>query len=217
MQQFQKIGGIAALIEAGTFIIGFWVYVTMLGPAGYTSTLIDTTRKVSFLVENKTFMYVWYLIIYVLFGIMLVVLALSLDERLKENTPILARLSTAFGLIWAGLVIASGMVANIGTAAVVNLYGIDQAQAVALWHVLDFVVNGLGGGNEIVGGLWIVLISKAASCKQSLPGPLNILGYIIGIAGMLTTIPLLAMLGAVFGLGLIVWFIWIGVVLLRTH
>lgn len=217
MQQFQKIGGIAALIEAGTFIIGFWVYVTMLGPAGYTSTMIDTTRKVSFLVENKTFMHVWYLIIYVLFGIMLVVLTLSLDERLKENAPILARLSTAFGLIWAGLVIASGMVANIGTAAVVNLYGIDQAQAAALWLVLDFVVNGLGGGNEIVGALWIVLISKAASYKQSLPGPLNILGFIIGIAGILTTLPMLEMLGAVFGLGLIVWFIWIGVVLLRTH
>ncbi len=217
MQHLQKTGGIAALIEAATFIIGFWVYLNFLEPADYGSPMGDTTRHVAFLDDNRVLMYVWHLIIYVLFGIMLVVLTLSLDERLKEGAPVLARLSTAFGFIWAGLVIASGMVANIGIVSIVELRSIDQTQAVALWHAVDFVVNGLGGGNEIVGGIWTILVSKAAMDTNKLPGSLNILGIIVGTAGILTTIPPLEMLGAIFGLGLIVWFIWIGIVLLRAH
>ncbi len=36
------------------------------------------------------------------------------------------------------------------------------------------------------------------------------------MAGLLTVIPVLEVLGAVFGLGLIVWFVWLGVVMLRS-
>jgi hypothetical protein len=36
----------------------------------------------------------------------------------------MAQTATAFGLIWAGLVMATGMVANVGIGRVVELYGI---------------------------------------------------------------------------------------------
>jgi len=41
--------------------------------------------------------------------------------------------ATAFGLFWPGLVIASGMIANIGNSVVVDLFSENQDQAVALW------------------------------------------------------------------------------------
>ena len=48
------------------------------------------------------------------FGVFLVVLALALYERLKAGSPALVQMATAFGLIWAGLAIASGMIVNVG-------------------------------------------------------------------------------------------------------
>ena len=216
MKKLQRLGGIAALIQAVAFIVGFWVYFTLLEPASYGSAVIETTQHVVFLVENRTLMYTWNLIIYILFGVMLVVLTLSLYERLKKDSPLLIMMGTAFGLIWSGLVIASGMVANIGAASVIELYGVDPGQAASLWHSLDFVTNGLGGGNEIVGGLWTLLISGAAWRGGGLPRHLNIVGFVVGAAGLLTTVPPLEMLGAVFGLGLIVWFIWLGAALMRS-
>jgi hypothetical protein len=78
-------------------------------------------------------MYLWYLTIYVVFGVFLVVLSLALYERLKAGSPAVAQTATAFGIIWAGLVIASGMVANVGTGVVVDLYSRDPAQAASLW------------------------------------------------------------------------------------
>lgn len=48
-----------------------------------------------------------------------------------------------------------------------------------------------------------------------LPMWLNVIGLIVGAAGILTLVPALSALGAVFGLTQIVWFIGLGVVLLQ--
>jgi hypothetical protein len=45
---------------------------------------------VAFLANNQAIMYAWSLIIYVVFGVFLVVLALALHERLKAGSPALA-------------------------------------------------------------------------------------------------------------------------------
>jgi hypothetical protein len=215
MNHLQRLGAISAWAAAATFVAGFWLYFSLLTPAGYGSLKIDAVKHAAFLVDNHTTMYAWNLIIYVVFGILLVVLALALHERLKACSPALMQPATIFGLIWATLVIASGMVANIGADVVAGLYARDPAQAAAAWITLSMVVNGLGGGNEIVGGIWLLLVSLAALQPHGLPKALGYLGLIVSVAGLLTTIPPLKELGAVFGLGLIAWFVWVGCVLLR--
>jgi len=107
MKDSQKMGGVAALIEAATFVVGFALAATLL--ATYTTGNPDAGESVAFLADNQTIMYVWTVIIYVVFGVFLVVLSLALHERLKAGSPATAQTATAFGLIWAGLVIASGM------------------------------------------------------------------------------------------------------------
>ncbi len=215
MNDLQKMGGVAALIETATLVVGFALYFTLLASADYGSLDVDPVQNVAFLADNQAIMYTWNLIIYVVFGVFLVVLALALHDRLKAGSPAMVRTATAFGLIWAGLVIASGMVANIGAGIVVDIYGNDPAQAASVWLTLSFVVEGLGGGNEIVGGLWVLLVSSAALRTGGLPRTLNYLGVVIGVAGLLTVVPALDVLGAVFGLGFIVWFVWVGSIMLR--
>ena len=187
MNDLQKMGGVAALIEAATFVVGFALFFTLLAP--YATGDVDPVQTVAFLADNQAILYVWNLIIYVLFGVFLVVLALALYERLKAGSPAMAQTATAFGLIWAGLVIASGMIANIGLGTVVDLYGKDPAQAASVWLAIASVEDGLGGGNEIVGGLWVLLVSWAALRAGGLPRALNYLGMVIGVSGLLTVVP----------------------------
>ena len=216
MNDLQKIGGIAALVEAATFVVGFVVLLTLLGPV-YAAENVDPGEAVAFLADNRAIVHIWNLIIFVIFGIFLVVLSLALYERLKAGSTAMMQTATAFGIIWAGLVIASGMVANIGLGTVIDLYGKDPAQAATVWLTLDSVGNGLGGGNEIVGGLWVLLISWAALRARGLPKVLNYLGVVIGVAGLITVVPALEVVGAVFGFGLIAWFIWLGIFMLRNN
>jgi hypothetical protein len=215
MNDFKKMGGIAALIMAATFVVGIGLAATSL--ASYAGGDLDPIQTVALLADNQALIYIWNQILYVVFGVFLVVLALALYERLKVGSPAMMQTATVFGLIWAGLLIGSGMVANIGMETVVDLYGQDPAQAATVWLAIESVVNGIGGEFELLGSLWILLISWAALRAGGLPRALNYLGLVVSVAGLLTVVPALAELGLgyVFGLGSIVWFVWLGIVMLR--
>ena len=83
---------------------------------------------------------------------------------------------------------------------------------------IEAVTNGLGNANgEILGGPLTLLVSLAALRTGGLPKGLNILGVLVGAVGIITIIPVLNAFVAVFGLGQIIWFVWLGIVLLRSN
>lgn len=211
MRDLQKTGGIAALCEAVIYVTVFAFYGAVWDfPAGG-----GTAQKLAFLANHHTGLAIVNLLGYVVFGILLAVLVLALHERVKHKAATLAQLGAVFGLVWVGLVIASGMIANIGLAAVVRLSGAEPEQAGSLWLAINTVVEGLGGGNEIVGGLWVFLVSSAALKGDALPRTLNYLGLLVGVAGILTAYPA-EVLTEFFGLSQIVWFACLGIVMLRS-
>ncbi|TVR74004.1 MAG: DUF4386 family protein [Sphaerobacteraceae bacterium] len=215
------MGGAAALLAAVTWLVGFVVFLGILAPAGYFDEGIDPAEKVAIIADNQAMVSLSYLVPFVVFGIVLIVLALALYNRLKGSLTATVQTATIVGLIWSGLVIASGMVANVGISRVVDLNDGDPALAGSVWLAVETVVLGLGGGNEVAGGVWVLLISWVALRARELPRALNYLGIVAGLAGIITVVPLLDVLGAVeafglvFGLGTLVWFIWLGIFLLR--
>jgi len=209
----QTVGGLAALTEAAIYVAGIAYFLVVLDYANVTAP----RQQVELFVANQTSLYAMYLLIYVVFGIVLVALVLALHDRLKSGSPSLMQAATAFGLIWAGLVIASGMIANIGITTIIGLYATDPGQATATWLAISPVVDGLGGGNEVVGGIWTLLISVAALRAGMLHRALNYFGVVVGMAGILSAIPALGEIGGgIFGLTQIIWFVGLGILLLRT-
>jgi len=214
MNNLQKLGGLAALYEAIAYIAGM---VFFIGVVNYIA-VEDPIQKVALLVDNQGMMTLINLIIYVVFGIALVVLSLALHDRLRQGSPAIAQAATAFGLIWATVVIASGMIFNIGMGVVTELYSTDPAQAATVWLAIHAVFNGIGGGVEVLGGLWTLLVSWAALRTGSFSKALNGLGTVVGLAGIATIVPAFGEIGGiVFGLGQIVWFAWLGIVMLRSQ
>lgn len=168
-----------------------------------------------FLLENQIAMYSWYLVLYLVGGVALVSLVLGVKERLRE-APALARTAEVFGHIWASLLLASGMIHLVGQQAVVALAGDDPGTAAVTWASVSIVQDALGGGIEIVGALWLLLVSLAAIRTRAFPLGLAALGTAVGVAGMWTLLPAAADGAAVlFGLGFMVWFVWAGVSLLH--
>ena len=209
----QKVGGFAALYLAAAFIVAMPYFLVFVK---YPS-VADPAQKVALLVRHHDSMRVMYLITYVIFGLVLAVLALSLHARLKHRAPTLIQAATAVGLIWAVVLVASGMIFNAGVSTVVGLHGAHPEQAVAAWQAIEPVANGLGGsGGELLGGLWVLLVSAAALRTGGLPKVLNWLGVAVGAAGVLSVVPALNGLAYGFGLLEIVWFAGLGIVMLRT-
>jgi hypothetical protein len=170
------------------------------------------------LVEKQAMFYSTNLLMYVFFGIFLVVLTLALYERLNSTAPALSKVATTIGLIWAGSLIASGMISNAGIAPITALHATDPEQAaLTLITIETIATNGIGNGNgEILGGVWTLLISLAGLRTSKLPKALNYLGMFIGIVGIVSVFPGLSDLAGLFGITQIIWFIGLGITLLRT-
>lgn len=211
--QHQHIGGAAALYMAIAYLAAMPYFLIVVDYLGATTA----KDKVALILANFPSMYAMYLITYVLFGIVLCVLSLALYDRLQVHAPALTRITTTIGLLWAFALTTSGMVFNYGMSTIIEIAKTDLSQAQQTWQVIEPVAMGLGGaGGEILGGLWVLLISLVARKSRSLPALLSWLGMVIGVAGLLSVVPPLHDVGILFGILQIVWLVWLGVVLLRT-
>ena len=130
-----KAGGLSALIAAVLYVTGFALFMTVLDFTGDGGL----AQRITFIAENQFAFYLAYLLIYVVFGVVLVVIAMALHELLESKSPTIMKLATVFGLIWAGLVIASGMIANIGNATVIDLLHEHPEQAESLWLAIRLI------------------------------------------------------------------------------
>lgn len=214
MKTLQKFGSFAAFYLAVAYLIGIVIFLVILDSFSIT----DPAEKLALNVDNQMVIFSTNLLMYVFFGVFLITLSLALYDRLKSGAPAIMQVATAIGIIWAGSLIASGMVENAGLAMIVPLYAKDPTQAALTWQGIEAVADGLGNGNgEILGGLWTLLVSLAALRAGELPKGLNILGLLVGAVGIISLTPGLADLGGVFGLISIVWFVWLGITLLRSN
>jgi hypothetical protein len=212
MKNLQRMGGIAALYEAAAYLIALVGYILVVG----TMDVIDPIERVASLVDNQAFLYMLNLIAYVIWGFFQIALALALYDRLKASSPAMVQIATGIGLVWAFVIIASGLISTYGMATVVDLYGTDPEHASTVWLAISSVADGLSGASgETLGGTWILILSLVALKAGELPKALNFFGVLIGIAGLLSTVPSLFMsMVFIFALGKIVWVIWLGIIML---
>lgn len=164
--------------------------------------------------------YIWvasgYGVGYLLFGALLVMLLQALRQALPDKQSTAAGLAERFGNVWVVLMMAAGMAALIGIDMTLRLVERAPEQAIALYHTRNLLTEALGGGIELVGGLWVLLLSIACLQQQRFTRALNILGLIVGSLGILTVLHTVPYLKDAFGLLQLIWFIWLGVTLFRA-
>ena len=106
----QRIGGVAALACAATYLFGFALLVTVMAEMGFGTNEIDSANVVAATVENPALMITWNTAIYIVHSLALTLLVVALASRLKHISPEWGTTSMAFGLIWCTLVLGAGMI-----------------------------------------------------------------------------------------------------------
>ena len=209
----QRVGSLAAFYLALAFLAAIPYFLLVVDYPGATTA----ADKVALIAEHYSSMYVMYLATYVFFGMAIGVVALSLWDRLRSAAPATVRIATGIGLLWSFALVASGMVFVYGMTTVEPLVASDHVQAVTTWQAVEPVALALGGaGGELLGGLWVLLISLVVLRRGGLPKALGWLGVFIGAVGLVSVVPSLKDAAIAFGMLQIVWFVWLGVTLLRT-
>ena len=211
MRILQIFSGYAAIGQGLIYIIAF-VYFGVLWEFPHDA---DSAQILSYLNDHQISLSAITFLMYIVFGCLLAVLVVGIYQSLKDKSSALIQVATLFGAVWVGLVVASGMISNIGLASVLNTASDSPDRALEVWGVLNIIVESLGGGNELIGGLWVFLLSVAAIKVKEFPMKLNCLGLLVGAAGIATVYPA-EVLTEIFGVTQIIWFIWLGVVLLSS-
>jgi hypothetical protein len=210
-----RTAGVAAQVVAGTYVVGFLAMVAYLVPRGFTGPVDDPAGSLDFLRDHQGELAAWYFVLYLLGGAAMALVSLGVAQRLAP-APALARISAAFGLIWSGLLIASGSIALVGQHAAVTLHAQDPDLALTTWTSTSVIQDALGGGIEVAGALWAAAVGVAALRSRALSAPLGGLALGLATVGLATVFPAAAEAAtSIFGLGLILWFTWLGLALRR--
>lgn len=210
MEKLIKYSGFVSLYQGLAYLIG------IIGFIGYlnVSAVSDPSERVSAVIHNAGFLTILHLVVYVFWGVLLVILVIALFELFRKYNLYLSKISMFFGIIWATLIIASGFIYTVGIQSVSAIQNPEIAMSV--WLSIEAVFNGLGGGNELIGSLWVLLNSYISLKHNIHPKLFNYLGYFVSLFGILTVVPAFAEFGAaIFGLSQIIWFFWLGILLIR--
>lgn len=211
MNSLRMAGATSALLMAFIYLLGFAIFFLALDPGR------DLTRdeSIQFLNENRLIVLPTMFVLYVLAGFNLLILVQSLAGEVKDRVPWQSQTALIIGSIWCVMVIVAGFVYLTGMQAVFSLYPENAEQALALALMVNTVFESLGGGNELIGGVWTVLISCLLLNVTPDYKILHFFGIVVGIAGVVSIVPILAEAATLFGLGQIFWFIGLGVRFLK--
>jgi len=202
-----RIGIGSSVYMAVAYITGILIFIVVLKYPQITEDL----DKVKLIVEMKSMMFVSNLIMYVVFGPVLILFILFLVSLLDNRQTVLVKFSAIIGYIWAGSLTASGMIANGAIEPITRLFSDNPEQAVYLWQMLDTVSLSIGNGNgEILGGLMTLGFGIAILQNEHLSRGLGVFGIIVGSIGILSLIPALAGLAVIFGILQLGWFVLTG-------
>ncbi len=202
-----KIGIVSSLYMALAYITGIIIFVVVLKYPQITEDM----DKVKIVVEMKSMVFLTNLIMYVLFGPVLILFILFLKSMLDNSRTVLVRFSAIIGYIWAGSLTASGMIANGAIEPITRLFSDNPDQAIYLWQMLDTVSISIGNGNgEILGGLMTLGFGIAILKDAHLSRGLGVFVLIVRVIGIISLIPTLASLAVVFGILQLVWFVLTG-------
>lgn len=207
-----KAGGFAAIGMALCYISVAVIFFGLLSAPPGT----DTLGRIQYLQQEYTLVATGYGIGYLLFGVLLAMLLQTLQQAVPNKHAATAALADRFGNVWVVLMMASGMAVLIGLDKIFRLAASEPVQAVALYHSSGLLTDALGGGIELVGGLWVLLLSIAGLQQQWLPRAVHLLGLLVGSLGILTVLHTAPYLKEAFGLSQLMWFIWLGVLLLSS-
>ena len=209
-----QLAGTASMLMALIYFCAFVYFGAMVSfPASNEADVV-----MAFVTQNVNALWIAYFTIYVVFGVLLAVLVIAIDDILSSSVNQtqnrLLRMGSLFGKIWVCLVIASGMIATIGMSHAVSLTAVSNEEAYRLWGVVSMLVESLGGGNELVGGVWVLLTSITALKQRMFGNIVNYTGCFVGLAGIATIYPA-EVFTEIFGITQIIWFIAIGASLIK--
>lgn len=199
---WRTIGTAASIYLSISYAAGIAIFLVALR----YHEINGLAERLAVVVENPSLIFATNLMMYVLFGPALLCLALAIRSYATAGSALID-LAVGIAIVWAGSLVASGMVANAAIDPAIELYAINREEAEAYWRAIETVTIGLGNGNgEILGSLFTLLVSLASFRGNLFSRPIAVIGLVACVPGFLSVLPTLHDLAGLFGVVQLFWF-----------
>lgn len=201
MTLFKKLATISAVYGGLSYMGGIFVYLFLLQYDSVTSA----SEQLTIISNNPVLVHITTLHIYVIFSFGIILLATYQYLKLKDQQSVLGLLGLITGVVWATILITSGFISMGVTALLMN--GTTASELVSTWQAIDIVSNALGGGNELMGGVFTGLVSLAMYKARYSSVATSVLGGLVFIGGIVSALPYITEVGiGIFVISQISWF-----------
>jgi hypothetical protein len=194
MPNLQKIGALAAFVNAVLGVAMLLVAFVLLGPA-----LTDSEKLIDMALHNPMPLILQDILKFASVAASCV-LVWALSRHIDNERSPLVRPGSLCGFISILFLLAN---------ACLSLYATTNAARLEDGQQINLAISLLGLAAIFVNGFWYLFENLMARKNKSLPGPLIGLGLVIGVISL---VPFLGIFVLVLSL---VWSVWLGIVLLR--
>ncbi|MGL5058381.1 MAG: hypothetical protein ACRC62_00265 [Microcoleus sp.] len=198
----QKLGGIAAFINAAVAVTTLMVAVFAIGLAA----LADSSKLIDMAIHNPTPLLVQDFLKLVA-AVISCLLILALFNRLHDRTPKLILAATVCGFC--------SIACLLGNAAF-SIYAIFQAasdtgQISIAGDRINNIIGLLAIATIVLNGCWYLLVSRSGLKSDRMPKSLSYLGLVIGVFSLVPPLGIIVLFLSA------VWSVWLGLILVDNQ
>lgn len=209
--QLRKLAGAAFIAMALCYITLFAIYGAVLS----TPTEATTAGKIAYLVENKVLFNFTYVLGYVVFACLLCFCVYATTNLYQYASKATMTMASLFGYFWVVVLLCTGMIGITSTELLATYSNSNPAAAEVIYFGRILMTESLGGGIEFIGGVWLVLLAIVSFRHKLFSKALTVFTLVKGVIGLITVICADTILRDLFGITGIVWFIWMGIALIK--
>ncbi|WP_169579677.1 DUF4386 family protein [Saccharospirillum impatiens] len=207
----KPLAGAAFIGMALCYITLFIIYGAILS----TPANANTAEKIAYLIDNKGLFNVTYVLGYVLFACLLCFCVYVIGGLYQQVSQPAMAMATMFGYFWVVVLLCTGMIGITSHELLASYSPSNPAAADAVYYARALLTESLGGGIEFIGGVWLLLFGAVSWRHGLLSKALSAFTLIKGAIGIATLFSAEPVLRDLFGITGIVWFLWMGIAMIR--
>ncbi|KYN82461.1 hypothetical protein ATY35_19585 [Vibrio cidicii] len=188
-----------------TFVFGIYIYFSSFD--FLINERLTSLSSIVKIVDQIDKYIIWNLMVYFIYGVFLLSSSVAMYLLSSGKNKFLRLIFIFTGTIWSCWMFVSASIAIETVQYISEIVFINEKLAVETWNTIRILLEAFGGGNEILGGFWVILFSLLIKIDGIISIVCRNVGFLVFFIGIATAFTNSNYVESLFGIAIITWFL----------